>query len=85
MFKRVHIEWLKIKVVWPVIFAGRDFCSPTLPFMGLPSAPGICCTDDPLASILLLLMTKAIHFWDLILLFGSFDLQTVDPDTKVLA
>ena len=30
-------------------------------------------------------MTKAIHFWDLILLFGSFDLQTVDPDTNVLA
>ena len=28
-------------------------------------------------------MTKAIHFWDLVLLFGSFDLQTVDPDKPV--
>jgi len=73
------------KVVWPGFFAGPDFCSPRLSIMGLPSAPGICWTDDPFASNLLLLMTKAIHFWDLILLFGSFDLQTVDPDTKVLA
>ena len=61
------------------------FLQPNATFRGLPSAPGICWTDDPLASILLLLMTKAIHFWDLILLFGFFDLQTVDPDSQILA